>query len=78
MRKWEIFEIDDATALSILKEANCSLLRAQPNLISKGRFALLSHFFKLAEYIIRCWTFNVRPARNALKLVRGKYNNCDS
>jgi hypothetical protein len=32
----------------------------------------LCFFLKSTEYIIRCWTFNVRPARNALKLVRGK------
>ena len=39
-------------ALSILKQAN--------RRISKSRFALLSLFFKLTEYIIRCWTFDVR------------------
>ncbi len=34
--------------------------RWQPNRISKGSFALLSLFIKLTEYIIRCWTFDVR------------------
>ena len=32
--------------------------RKQPNRISKGCFA--QFFFKLIEFIIRCWTFNVR------------------
>ena len=34
-------------ALSILKQANSSLRQAQPNRISKNRFALLSLFFKI-------------------------------
>jgi hypothetical protein len=31
-----------------------------PSRILKASFALLSHYFILSEYIIRCWTFNVR------------------
>jgi hypothetical protein len=61
--------IDDAALYLILKQANCSLRRTRPNRISKDRFAraaqaLAPHvaqsFFKLTEFIIRCWTFNVR------------------
>ena len=53
--------IDDATLYLILKQAN--------HRISKGRFAramqalsprVVQSFFKLTEFIIRCWTFNVR------------------
>ena len=36
--------IDDATLYLILKQANRSLRRTQPNRISKDRFALLSLF----------------------------------
>ena len=33
---------------------------SQSGQIQKGRYVLLSIFSKLIEYIIRCWTFNVR------------------
>ena len=39
--------------------------------MSKCGFALLSLFYK----IDRIHSFDIRPARNALKLVRGKFNN---
>ena len=75
-------------ALSFVKKANRSLRRAQPNRISKGRFALglrslisgvglLSVFFNWQNSLFDVGRsmFDVRPARNALKSVWGKFNH---
>jgi hypothetical protein len=35
----------------------------------------LGHFIKNLTYLIQNSTLDVGPARNALKLVRGKFNN---
>jgi hypothetical protein len=48
--------------------------------MSKGGFALLSPFNKMDRSTQKLTTgrihlFDVRPARNALKLVQGKFNN---
>jgi hypothetical protein len=39
--------------------------------MSKGGFALLSLFYK----IDRMHSFDIRPARNAMKLVRSEFNH---
>jgi len=44
-------------ALSILKKRTPEYWSEE---FLKGRFALFSLFLRLAEYLIRCWTFNVR------------------
>jgi hypothetical protein len=48
--------------------------------ISKDGFALLSLFYKIDRSTqkltaSRIHSFDIRPARNALKLVQGKFNN---
>ncbi len=47
-------------ATSSPRRARAWACRKQPNRISKDSIAALCLYFKLAEYIIRCWTFNVR------------------